>query len=152
MLNRINDKRGFTLIELMIVVAIIGILAAIAVPNFVAYKNKVKVASSVATSGSIRGALAGYAAVSPKSRFPLSTEINNWAALIEIANENGATLKDTENDQGLLYVSYASWDTDGNNEAGDDYYFVFYVPGIPNDLVGSQIEVRPSGIVRQTHA
>ena len=45
---RSGCNRGFTLIEIMIVIAIIGCLSAIAVPNYLKYKNNARVAAAVA--------------------------------------------------------------------------------------------------------
>jgi len=146
-----KDAKGFTLIELMIVVAIIGILAAIAVPNFVSYRNKARVAASVGTCESIRGAMAAYAADSPSNRFPYDggpADITDWETLADALNSNGASLKTTAAGQGMDWKQYDTWDLDDDSVAGDDYYFIFTTGGVPVTLTGSLIEVRSSGIMR----
>ena len=54
------SKKGFTLIELMIVVAIIGILAAIAIPKFAELIRKSSEGASKGNLGAVRSALAIY--------------------------------------------------------------------------------------------
>jgi type IV pilus assembly protein PilA len=49
----LRNKKGFTLIELMIVVAIIGILAAIAIPNFLKFQAKSKTSEARTNLGAI---------------------------------------------------------------------------------------------------
>ena len=54
--------KGFTLIELMIVVAIIGIMAAIAIPNFISYMCKSKQSEAKTNLGAISTSQEAYAA------------------------------------------------------------------------------------------
>ncbi|AWH54501.1 prepilin-type cleavage/methylation domain-containing protein [Stenotrophomonas sp. ESTM1D_MKCIP4_1] len=57
-----KNQKGFTLIELMIVIAIIAILAAIALPAYSDYTKKAKVAEVILAASSARTAVSEYAA------------------------------------------------------------------------------------------
>jgi prepilin-type N-terminal cleavage/methylation domain-containing protein len=54
------SKQGFSMIELLVVLLIIGILAAVAAPLFLANSTKAKVSEAVAGAGSIRSAERNY--------------------------------------------------------------------------------------------
>jgi type IV pilus assembly protein PilA len=58
--DRIGNRRGFTLVELMIVVAIIGALAAIAIPNYLLFQMKARTSEAKANLGAIRSAEVAY--------------------------------------------------------------------------------------------
>ena len=63
-MRKLTGKRGFTLVEIMIVVAIIGLLVAIAIPNFLRAREEARANSCVANLKQIEGA---------KERWAMST-------------------------------------------------------------------------------
>ena len=90
MLQRLRNPKGFTLIELMIVIAIIGILAAIAIPNFISYRNKAYCSQAEADAQSVAAAISDY--YSDPDHTTLETTLSSYSGLGSISGTISGSL------------------------------------------------------------
>jgi type IV pilus assembly protein PilA len=95
----IKFQSGFTLLELMFVVSIIGILAAVALPPYRDYVARARVAEAFSLAQPVQEAIRNYYAHTGK--FPTS---NNSAGLIEAEQINGSNVSAVEITNGVIHV------------------------------------------------
>jgi len=77
-----NNQQGFTLIELMIVIAIIAILAAIALPAYSDYTKKAKVSEVITAASGGRTTVAEYVASNSGACPPVGTVANTTSTFV----------------------------------------------------------------------
>jgi type IV pilus assembly protein PilA len=82
----IRSERGFTLIEMMIVVAIIGILSAIGVPAYLSYSARAQVMEGLSLAGGWKAAIVEYYAAN--GSWPSQTDLNGTTQSVGIYASN----------------------------------------------------------------
>jgi MSHA pilin protein MshA len=85
-MNRKVPQGGFTLIELVVVITILGILAAFAVPRFVSLEGQARLAATQALAGSVRSGAALAHALWLAQGDPSSTSVTMEGQNIPMAN------------------------------------------------------------------
>lgn len=121
-------QKGFTLIELMIVVAIIGILAAVALPAYQDYTIRAKISEAV------------IAASSPKSAMSEAFQTDGITGLTAAANAINSAPASTKNSkyvQGYSVVAGSPWNITVSINATSGN-------GIPTGLAGKTLNFTPN--------
>ncbi|MUJ21301.1 prepilin-type N-terminal cleavage/methylation domain-containing protein [Aliivibrio fischeri] len=118
-----QGQKGFTLIELMIVVAVIGVLSAIAIPKYQEFAKKGAVASGIATLSALKTNIEDHMATN--GSFPTTSAaigvINSSIGTVDLDSSVSAGIK-LEFTDGAANGSFVALKRESSGEWGCSYY------------------------------
>jgi prepilin-type N-terminal cleavage/methylation domain-containing protein len=135
----LNKKEGFTLVELMVVIVIIGIIAAIAIPNYMKIINRAKEAEVKANMHTTQLDVEYYCIDSPILSYPSSID--------DIAGELPSNMRNPFDPTGTVVQDEGSADAEGVVEYATEPPNDFYtITGLGKDAVLLNLVLLPGRV------
>lgn len=137
--KRVRNEKGFTLVELLVVVAIIAILAAVLLPQLMGYTTKARVSRTMSDLATMRSVVEAYCADEGKGSYPApdNTATNpNGIAAVLVAHG----VKWTGDATGIKDPWGSPYSYDAPTTGSNYLSFILVSPG-PDKTVGSPDDV-----------
>jgi len=133
-----KGQKGFTLIELIIVIAIIAILAAVAIPNYLGFRDRANISAAKESLGSLKTALEVYRA--DYNNYPTATTPSALQTALTTTSVAQPIAYFEPADWAKLEANIASWGS--ISVGGSD----FTISVVAKDRAGTTITATPGGI------
>ena len=116
--QKLKAKKGFTLVELIVVIAIIGVLAAILVPTMLGYVTNSRVTSANSTAASIKNNIDNWLTACDTNGYGMLKGTGNMT-MINIDITGGAWTVDNTNTSAFRNGNGKTWAGSGTGSTGD---------------------------------